>query len=293
LKDNYPYELQKCSKKHRCPSCGQKTFVLYRYTKTGENLPAHLGKCDRELNCGYWEKPVPKQPQLYNFNRQIVKKVKPAQRVFLPTEVLQETLKAEEYKNNTFVQYFIKAAPYPLPLERVQRAVELYYIGTTADGFTTFPYIDFNNRVQAVQAVQFDDTNHRKKATFLHSLLEFKLKQQGKELPQWLKDYTANESKVGCLFGEHLLARFPINKVAIVEAPKTAITCSLYFGTPENTDNLLWLAAYNLSGLTEERCKALTGKTVLLFPDLSTEGKAYKLWKNKAAQLSKQLGATF
>ena len=52
-------------------------------------------------------------------------------------------------------------------------------------------------------------------------------------LPNWLTPYKKNESKVSCLFGEHLLSKYPHNPIALVEAPKTAIYSTLYFGTPE------------------------------------------------------------
>ena len=68
--------------------------------------------------------------------------------------------------------------------------------------------------------------------------------------------------KVSCLFGEHLLNADPQKPVAIVEAPATAITSSFYF--PE----FIWLATGSLSYLTRERCRALRGRSVVLFPDL-------------------------
>lgn len=80
--------------------------------------------------------------------------------------------------------------------------------------------------------------------------------------------------------------RYPPNPVALVEAPKTAVYCSLYFGFPEQHENLLWLAVYNLSSLNFDKCKVLQGKDVYLFPDLSKDGKAFDLWSNKAKELS-------
>jgi hypothetical protein len=96
----------------------------------------------------------------------------------------------------------------------------------------SFPFIDINNTVRAIQVKQFDQANHTTKTTFLHSILKYKFEQQGKSLPDWLSAYELNESKVSCLFGEHLLKKFPNNPVALVEAPKSAIYSTLYFGLP-------------------------------------------------------------
>tara|TARA_B110001469_G_C9583687_1_gene289513 strand:+ start:57 stop:869 length:813 start_codon:yes stop_codon:yes gene_type:complete len=111
-------------------------------------------------------------------------------------------------------------------------------------------------------------------------------------LPEWLKAYNENEIKVSCLFGEHLLTKYPHNPIALVEAPKTAIYGTLYFGFPQQPKNLLWLAVYNLSSLNLNKCMALKGRNVFLFPDLSKDGKAFELWSKKANEIQKQLQGT-
>ncbi len=57
--------------------------------------------------------------------------------------------------------------------------------------------------------------------------------------------------------------------------------------------NLLWLAVYNLSSLTLEKCKALKGRNVYLFPDLSKDSKAFESWGNQAAEIQNQLHGTY
>ena len=58
------YSLDKSSKKHICPNCNQKTFVLYISTESGEYLPTDFGRCDREQNCNYHKAP-PKGKKAY------------------------------------------------------------------------------------------------------------------------------------------------------------------------------------------------------------------------------------
>ncbi|MFZ4547583.1 MAG: DUF6371 domain-containing protein, partial [Bacteroidales bacterium] len=97
-----------------------------------------------------------------------------------------------------------------------------------------------------------------------------------------------NERFVSCLFGEHLLDKYPMNPVALVEAPKTAIIGSLYYGLPVSSDKLLWIAVYNKSSLSLEKCKALKGRKIVLFPDLN----AYNDWNSKANELKEKLPGT-
>jgi hypothetical protein len=54
-----------------------------------------------------------------------------------------------------------------------------------------------------------------------------------------------------------LLSLYPNNPIALVEAPKTAIYGSLYFGVPRTSKEMLWLAVYNLSSLTYKKLKVL------------------------------------
>lgn len=297
MNSEYRWRYDKSGKKSTCPACGKKTLVRYVETASGDYLPEQFGRCDREVNCGYWNKPSKFELSGYNYtttsrDKQPKPKPKPEQ-VFIPVETLKETLNPERYNHNTFTDYLLRLAPYPFTVAQVQRVVELYYLGTTAEGFTTFPYIDSRGRVQAVQAVQFDSTNHRVSATFLHSLIEKDCKRNGTQPPSWLEAYNRNERKVACFYGEQLLNSYPSNPVALVEAPKTAIYSTLYFGFPDSPNSFLWLGTYNLSSLTADKCKVLEGRDVVLFPDLSKEGRAYKLWQQKAAQLSVSISASF
>ena len=62
--ETFKYLLDKSSKKHICPSCNKRTFVLYIDTITGEYLPTDFGRCDREQNCNYHKAP-PKGKKAY------------------------------------------------------------------------------------------------------------------------------------------------------------------------------------------------------------------------------------
>lgn len=303
----YRYQYEKGSRKHPCPQCGKKRFVRFLDTSTGEYLPEVYGRCDREVNCGYelnpyrdgyakmiWEK----GQRIYYGNWHSIYPKNPPQPkpdpIPIPRRILEHTLKG--YDQNVFVQNLLHRVVHPFEQEVLEVIIGLYYLGTIRKGYRkgaiTFPFIDQTGRVRAIQVKQFDDNNHTVGTDFLHSLISKHYSKGGKALPEWLEAYQKQERKVSCLFGEHLLRHYPFNPIALVEAPKTAIYGSLYFGLPAQKDNFLWLAVYNLTSLTYDRCKALHGRDVYLFPDLSKDSRAFRLWSNKATQLEDLLPGT-
>lgn len=296
----YRYILEKGSKKHICPNCGKRRFVRYIDTHTGEYLPEQYGRCDREINCpqqdfnnpykdGY-SKMICEQeqgnktdwkPQGY---KPIQKpKIKP---VFFPFEKLKSTLK--DYDKNVFIQNLLTNIEYPFNKTDIEKVVSLYRLGTIENKIC-FPFIDIKGNIRTVQVKQFDNKNHTTGTTFLHSIIEKHYTRNNEPLPEWLEAYNKNELKVSCLFGEHLLSKYPHNTIALVEAPKTAIYGTLYFGFPEHPTNLLWLAVYNVSSLNFDKVKELKGRNVLLFPDL----KAFDKWSNKINEIKRQLPNTY
>jgi len=310
MSTEHRYKFEKGSKKHHCPNCGEKRFVRYIDTETGDYLPERYGRCDREINCqpedynspyldGY-AKAIWKQEQ---GNKTEWKQMQPSYKTkpvkllkmaYIPNEVLSQTRAG--YEKNVFVQNLLSSVPFPFEVQDVEQVISLYHIGTVQNGYRagaiTLPFIDVNHNVRAVQVKQFDKYNHTTGTDFLHSIIENHHNRNNTPVPNWLTPYKENETKVSCLFGEHLLSNYPHNPIALVEAPKTAIYGTLYFGPPEQPKNLLWLAVYNLSSLNYEKCKALKGRDVYLFPDLSKEGRAFELWSNKSTEIQKRLQGT-
>ena len=301
----YRYKFEKGSKKHLCPDCTQRRFVKYIDTETGDYIPQRYGRCDRESKCSYhlnpyadgyakdiWQqeqgnktdwKPTPTKTKKKPLNK--------LKRAYIPIEILNRTRAG--YEQNTFIQNLLSQVAFPFEVQDVESVISLYHIGTVQNGYragaNTFPFIDINHNVRAIQVKQFDEDNHTTGTDFLPSIIEKHHSRNNKPLPDWLTAYNKNETKVSCLFGEHLLSKYPYNPVALVEAPKTAIYGSLYFGLPEQTTNLLWLAVYNLSSLNLNKCKSLNGRTVYLFPDLSKDGKAFEQWSSKATEIQMHL----
>jgi hypothetical protein len=107
-----------------------------------------------------------------------------------------------------------------------------------------------------------------------------------------LEAYTKQDKRVSCLFGEHLLTRYPNNPIALVEAPKTAVYGTLYFGLPESTEDFIWLAVYNKSSFSFDKLKVLRGRSIYVFPDLSKDGSTFKEWEAKAKEYQTRLPKT-
>jgi len=308
MNTEYRYIFEKGSKKHHCPECTKKRFVRYIDNETGNYLPEQYGRCDRESKCCYFLNPYQdgyakaiwpqEQGNMSDWKPTKVKKVKKVnvqnKSFFYPLEILYRTRTG--YEQNTFVQNLLQRVPFPFEVQDLEKVISLYHLGTVQNGYrsgaNTFPFIDVGGNVRAVQVKQFNEQNHTTGTDFLHSIIEKHHTHNNKPLPEWMKAYNKNDSKVSCLFGEHLLSKYPYNPIALVEAPKTAIYGTLYFGFPEQPINLLWLAVYNLSSLNLNKCKALKGRNVYLFPDLSKDGKAFELWSSKATEIQKRLQGT-
>jgi hypothetical protein len=225
------YSLEKGSKKHHCPNCGKKTFVFYIDTETGDYLPEQYGRCDRESKCNYYLNPykdgyakaiweqvqkvtgvtkvtVPQQKYFHiKPNPQ-----PPPETIFFDFDTFKQTLK--DYDKNAFIQNVLENIPFPFEVTDVEKVISLYGLGTISNGYRagaiTFPFIDIKGNVRAIQVKQFDKQNHTTGTDFLHSIIEKHHTRNNKPLPEWLETYNRNDKKISCLFGEHLLSKYPI-----------------------------------------------------------------------------------
>lgn len=302
MQEPHRYALDKSSKKYICPECDKKKFVRYVDSTTDEYLPDRYGRCDREDKCQYhlspkadgYAKMIWEQERgQYRGDWKPAARISPTKPppkidpVFVPPDVLKATLK--DYAGNVFLQNLMERVRFPFSHEDIEKVVSQYYLGTVSRGdcagAITFPYIDIQHRTRAIQVKKFDNHNHTTRTTSLTFIIEQHHRKKNKPLPDWLECYQKNDKKFSCLFGEHLLNKYPSNPVALVEAPKTAVYASLYFGFPDDPKKLLWLAVYNLSSLNYAKCQALKGRRVVLFPDLSKDGHAFKKWSARAKEL--------
>jgi hypothetical protein len=309
MNKEYRYILDKKSKKHHCPECNKRTFVCYIDIETGDYLPEHYGRCDRESKClhhlnpyldGYAKMILEQEnsnrseiPNNWKPQRKNIKQP-PHEPVFIPIDILKQTL--SNYEHNIFIQNLLQNVSFPFEVTAIEKIISLFRLGTISNGYRTgaitFPFIDINENVRAIQVKQFNESNHTTGTDFLHSIIEKHYTKNKKPLPEWLEAYTKQEKRISCLFGEHLLSKYPNNPVALVEAPKTAVYGTLYFGLPETPESLIWLAVYNKSSFSYDKLKVLQGRCVYVFPDLSKDGNTFKEWETKAKEYESRIKGT-
>jgi hypothetical protein len=265
-----PYKGMKT--RHVCPGCGKTgVFALYIDQATGEPLAATVGRCNREIQCGYHYKPK----QYFEDNKHLLPEQTrprwippppepPKPPTFIDIEILKASRK--NYNKNNFVLWLQRLFDETTAAGLIAR----YHLGTSNHwpGAVVFWQIDKAGRVRTGKIMGYNaTTGHRIKEpfnhiTFVHSVMK-------------LPDFTPKQ----CFFGEHLLKQEQGKPVAIVESEKTAIVASVY------RPNFIWLAVGSLTNLNIEKCKPLSGRKISLFPDLG----GFEKWSQKAAEIQKAL----
>ena len=269
--------------RHTCPSCNnRKVFTRYIDSKTGEHLPEQYGKCNRADKCGYHVSPYKdgysqmiyeQEKGEYKANwkptKPQPKPQEPAKAVsFIPSDLFKQSLK--EYEGNDFVKFLIQL----FGNEITAGLISKYFIGTSKhwQGSNIFWQIDITGKIRTGKIMLYSPTTGKRiKEPFNHvTWVHTAIKQPEFELRQ-------------CFFGEYLL-KDKSKPVAIVESEKTAIIASVYF------PKFNWIAAGNLNGLNAEKCEVLTGRQVILYPDLSKPqpdgATTFEVWKAKARELA-------
>jgi hypothetical protein len=270
--------------RYHCPECNhkQKTFSRYIDIETGEYIHPSVGRCNRENNCGYHYQPK----QYFDANRtsfdapnqKKYPKVKPSIVIkksssFIPVELFKGSL--NNYTENNFVKFLFEL----FGKEITTKIIEKYYIGTSKhwEGATIFWQIDISGKIRTGKIIQY------KIIPFERSIIEKDCKRVKTNTPPIYWVHSAlkvqNFNLQQCFFGEHLLKTDLQKPVAIVESEKTAIIASVYI--PE----FIWLAVGGLNNLNIEKCTALKGRNILLFPDL----RGFEKWEISAKKISLEL----
>lgn len=150
----------------------------------------------------------------------------------------------------------------------VSRLVDEYCIGVTRQGDAIFYQIDIKGRCRTGKVMKYNpQTGHRIKdpdaktpITWVHSIL----KRKGLLPLDW--------ELTQCLFGEHLLKKFPDYPVCLVEAEKTAVIAAALM------PQCVWVAVGGKSQLGD-KIEILSGRQITAFPDVD----GYETWVEKCA----------
>jgi len=257
----YKYKLDPSSKKFYCPNCNKKRFVKY-IDETGSYLANNLGRCDRRLKCGYFNKPE-------NDVETFVFSPAPPKPPVPPSHIKREVLEASmgQYEKNSLYLFLIKL----YDEIAVQSALIRYNVGTANlwGGSTVFWQMDIQSNLRSGKIMKYDPIsgNRIKKPkpliTWVHSLLKLE---------------AFNLQQV--LFGEHLLASATKDDIfCIVESEKTAIICSIEF------PQFIWLATGSFQMFKKETMHNLQGRQVIVFPDTDTHNN----WVQRGCEIEKSL----
>ncbi len=205
-----------------CPGCRKsKEFARYINVETKEYVDDAIGRCNREVSCGYHQKPkqfFEKNGSDLNLHEayfpKIFSKSPPRIASYIPANILISSLR--RLNENFFINYLQSIFDHDTTLT----LIETYYLGSSKHwpGATVFWQIDRKDKIRTGKVMLYDPENGKRikqphnHITWVHNILK-------------LPDFNLRQ----CLFGEHLL-NDNINKpVAITESEKAALISSIYF----------------------------------------------------------------
>lgn len=266
----YRYSLDKSPKKFECPQCLKKRLVRYIDSKTDDYVDYKVGRCDREINCGYHF-----SPKMYfednniSFKNYYVPTIEKKEIVtsYHSNEELKLTL--DHFKNNNFVKFL----NHIFNTEEVLSIIQSYKIGTASYWYngTVFWQIDKYDKIRSGKIISYQENG--KRTQYVNWVHAYQIK----------KGIKSHFNLKQCLFGEHLVK----NKnqiIAIVESEKTACIMSQIF------DKYTWLACGNLSGLLEAKLRVIKQHKIILYPDLGLDkrkGSPFIKWSLQKDRLNK------
>lgn len=183
-----------------------------------------------------------------------------------PSFVGKSVLKSSLGKGSNFKSWVLSKFP--------DADLSDYMLGSSKHwkGSVVFWYVDVNGNIRSGKIMQYNsETGKRIKSptplvTWVHKVLRIK----------------GFEFSV-CLYGEHLLKKYPEKPVCIVESEKSAIIASIVY------PGSIWLACGGITYLSEKRCACLLGRDVTLYPDVGGE----EQWQTKMDYLVKVIPANW
>lgn len=268
------------STRHHCPACKQsQVFARYIDTETGQPLHHAVGRCNREDRCAYHYTPSQyfqdNPQQRADFTPKLSNRAYTPQPPKEPGRIPKHYLIRSLGYDSNFIAFLCSIFDrYTLESATIEQLMRDYYLGCTKDKSVIFWQVDINNRIRTGKIMQYlKETGKRvKNASGAIDWVHSKLKRD-KVLPE---DFNLQQ----CLFGEHLLNRYPDKTVCLVESEKSAIIGS------GAMPNYVWLATGGKQNLKAGMCRALKGRDVILIPDLG----AYDEWRAKGESLAREIG---
>ncbi|MGB8191078.1 MAG: DUF6371 domain-containing protein, partial [Chitinophagaceae bacterium] len=167
----------------RCPQCGKPNeFSPYINQENGEPLHETVGRCNRELNCGYHYKPAeffrdnPNHPDAFRrydseaTDLRLNSKQEPPRSIdYIPDELVADSL--EQYEQNHFYTFIAHL----FGEKRARRLANEYYIGTTHrllwKNSTIFWQVDASGRARQAKVMLYDPVTGRRQKKGDHAII--------------------------------------------------------------------------------------------------------------------------
>lgn len=287
--------------RHTCPACGAKKMLVRYIDEAGRYLADHVGRCNRESNCGYHFKPKDyygdnpglrdnvfknlTKPYIRSFQNsgiswQARKQANGSRAIYSQTiaarkpDVIDKRLliaSLSDYDRNAFVQFLLDL--FPFDPEDVNAAVNEYKIGTGRNGEAIFWQIDERQQIRTGKLIAYDAVTGKRRKDRSPNWVHSAMKKAG-QLPD---SFELQQ----CFFGEHLITKYPGRAIAIVEAEKTAVIASI---CKRVFPDLVWIACGGLSNLKAENLSRIAkGRKLILFPDAN----GFDKWQAIATEAQK------
>ena len=175
-------------------------------------------------------------------------------------EIPQGMVKTGRIEDDALVNWIASVPWDEAQRARIVNVLTEYHVGHSRSGFTVFWQIDNEGKVRTGKMMKYKSDGHRDKETsynfdWVHSALN----------RRHLIDTEKVEVKP-CLFGLHLLDKYPHADVLIVESEKTAVIMSIAYG---NHPLQLWMACGGACNLSKEKLAPIIkeGRRIVLYPD--------------------------
>lgn len=256
----YRYDYDHKAKKSRCPACGQMRLRTYIDVETRQPCDPKYGVCDRIQSCGYHHYPENPEPYTPKHVEQPIKRTDWR----CPPNIVAAT---QHSAGNSFATWLVSILGDP-----ARQALRSYRVGTYPAsqrfpgfaGAMVYWQISHDNLHRTGKVIPYHPNGKRVKelgSKWIHHMLFSK---------------SMDELGIGqCLFGEHLLFARHTDEVCVVESEKSAIICSIFY--PDK----VWVATGGSENFSVEKCIALQGRKVWVFPDVGM----YAKWSEKAIDI--------
>lgn len=247
--------------------------LIYKLSSDNEKLVIPVEYFDQSIN--------PPSIQSIRANSSLFKGLLNNKKASIPEEVIIEAFNRFSIGYTNYQFYF----PKDDPTYKSQGGANIFWL------------IDESNDIRGGQVVLFDTSSQtastvkkpNRHTRPVYFAIQQHLKKKGREIPEWLTSYkNSTGNKYPCLFGlPQLKIELSTKPIALCEAYKTALIGYIFF------PQYIWLAVGSRGMLTPSRLKAINGRTVHLFPDLSSDGGTLKLWEQGAIKLEKEHGGSW